>query len=206
MEDNYATITHVELERNILVPLEWPIQGMESTVLSLAKRIILEPDDMTCFLEVQNIPARLVRIPTRTSFINIFQTVSHEELADAIRCDGAFPRDEHSVKIDIPSGSQSCSKLSVAIAKRTSPKTNTESIGFMPPDFNSAVTPLYVQVAPCEHSCTNCHATIVLTNSFWSVVQGRTFHSFGTIIFKDMMKTLGGLTIKGSGSGSKRFI
>lgn len=78
MEDNYATITHVELERNILVPLEWPIQGMESTVLSLAKRIILEPDDMTCFLEVQNIPARLVRIPTRTSFINIFQTVSHE--------------------------------------------------------------------------------------------------------------------------------
>nr|QZB49110.1 BV-like protein [Cotesia vestalis bracovirus] len=59
------------------------------------------------------------------------------ELADAIRCDGAFPRDEHSVKIDIPSGSQSCSKLSVAIAKRTSPKTNTESIGFMPPDFKN---------------------------------------------------------------------
>ncbi|XP_074097955.1 uncharacterized protein LOC141526771 [Cotesia typhae] len=138
MENNYVTITYVELERNIFVPVEWPIRGIESTVLSLAKRIILEPDDMTCFLEVQNIPTKLVRHPTRTSSVNIFQKVSHKELADALRGDSVCSRDDHSVKIDIPSGSQNCCKLLVAVVKKDSSKTNTSSVGLMHPGFKLA--------------------------------------------------------------------
>ncbi|CAD6243677.1 GSCOCT00013102001.2-RA-CDS [Cotesia congregata] len=119
MENNYATITHVELERDIHIPLEWPIRGIESTLLSLAQKMIMESNTEKCFLEVQNIPAKLVRHPTRTGFVNIFQKVSHKEIEDAFRCDVASPKDDRSVKIDIACGSQSISKLSVANAKRT---------------------------------------------------------------------------------------
>ncbi|CAD6243552.1 GSCOCT00013081001.2-RA-CDS [Cotesia congregata] len=135
MENNYATITHVELKRDILIPLEWPIRGIERTVLYIAQKMIMEPDAEKCFLEVQNIPAKLLRRPTRTGFINIFQKVSHEEIEDAFRCDVASPKDDRSVKIDIASGSQSISKLSVADAKRMSPKTQTSYVGVIPPGY-----------------------------------------------------------------------
>ncbi|CAG17453.1 hypothetical protein CcBV_15.4 [Bracoviriform congregatae] len=73
--------------------------------------MIMKPDPVTYFLQVQNIPAKLVRNSTRTGFINVFQKVSHKELADAFRCDTALPKDLYSVKINFASGNQSCNEL-----------------------------------------------------------------------------------------------
>lgn len=78
MEEHYATIAYVELKHNIHIPLEWPIQGIEKIVLFLAEKIIMEPDPPPCFLEIQNIPTKIVRRITRSGFINIFQKIRHE--------------------------------------------------------------------------------------------------------------------------------
>lgn len=78
MEEHYATIAYVELKRNIHIPLEWTIQGIEGIVLLLAEKIIMESDSSLCFLEIQDIPAKIVRRITRSGFINTFQKISHE--------------------------------------------------------------------------------------------------------------------------------
>lgn len=78
MEIHYATIAYVELKKNIHIPNEWPIQGIEGLVLFLAEKIIMNPDPVTPILQVKKIPAKLIRRPTDSGVLHVFKKVSPE--------------------------------------------------------------------------------------------------------------------------------
>nr|ACE75418.1 conserved hypothetical protein [Glyptapanteles indiensis] len=95
----------------------------------------MEPDPAKGLLKTKNIPAKLVRHPARRSFFNISEEVPHIELLSTDRCDVVLPIEDRFIEIDIVSGNQSCSDLSVTEDESASLKTMTTSCDTILPGY-----------------------------------------------------------------------
>lgn len=76
MEDEFATVVSVEVVPNIFVPIEWPIEGLENLIVTLAKKIIARFNFLSPIVQVKNIPTRLIRRIYMNTPAYFFQKVS----------------------------------------------------------------------------------------------------------------------------------
>lgn len=68
--------TYVKLTSDILVPRDWPLDGIEKLVLALARKIIDEWDNSNPILQVRDIPTRLIVQSDLNGVMRVFQKVS----------------------------------------------------------------------------------------------------------------------------------
>lgn len=67
---------YVELANDILIPLEWPLDGIQELVLSLARKIISQDNGISSILQIKGIPAKLVTQKINSGFVHVFEKVS----------------------------------------------------------------------------------------------------------------------------------
>lgn len=71
-----ATVLYVKLNPDILVPIEWPLSGINSIVLKLATEIIMQNDHVDPILQVDGIPARMDRYFDEHGYYYVFHKIS----------------------------------------------------------------------------------------------------------------------------------
>lgn len=67
---------YAELRKDIFVPSEWPLDGIDRLVLTLAEKIIKEDNSVNSILQVKGIPAKLVTLINNDYFVYVFKKVS----------------------------------------------------------------------------------------------------------------------------------
>ncbi|XP_008558595.1 uncharacterized LOC103579078 isoform X2 [Microplitis demolitor] len=105
MEDEFATVVSVEVVPNIFVPIEWPIEGLENLIVTLAKKIIARFNFLSPIVQVKNIPTRLIRRIYMNTPAYFFQKVSKKEMIGAYVYNIVLPKEGNSILIEINSGS-----------------------------------------------------------------------------------------------------
>ncbi len=61
MDDQFESPEYVLIAPDILVPLSWPIRGMEGFVLEILRRIIRTSQQESPIIKFNDIPVRLLR-------------------------------------------------------------------------------------------------------------------------------------------------
>ncbi len=67
---------YVELTKDIFVPFEWPLDGIDKLVLTLAEKIIKDDNSVNSILQVKEIPAKLVTLINNNYCVYVFEQVS----------------------------------------------------------------------------------------------------------------------------------
>ena len=68
--------TYVKLASDVLVPPDWPLDGIDKLVLTLARKIIDDCDNANPILQVRDIPTRLIVESDLSGVMHVFQKVS----------------------------------------------------------------------------------------------------------------------------------
>ncbi|KAG8039461.1 hypothetical protein G9C98_008104, partial [Cotesia typhae] len=104
MEEQFANIEYVLLAPDILVPLSWPIYGLENFVVKLLRKIISTSQQESPIIKVIDISVRLVRNhPNR--FPIVCELVPTEQVIGADVYEIVPSDDENNNLIEITSGS-----------------------------------------------------------------------------------------------------
>ncbi|XP_057322112.1 uncharacterized protein LOC130665659 [Microplitis mediator] len=164
MEDEYATIVYAELAPNIFVPTEWPIQGLEDLIVTLAKRIIARFNVLSPIVQVKNIPTRLIRRVYVNNSGYFFQKVSKKEMIGAYVYNIVPPKKGDEILIEINSGSnidhESCQNNPVEVPS----EVNMTSSSLVPSRFSEETSR---NIDDNEHTSRRCLSRKIKRLVFW---------------------------------------